>query len=80
MTFILCPECGNCLGEIIKFVTLAKKGLLQQVIKKSYPDHALDKIDLDKENINIGFVLDLIGANMVCCRQHLLGSHENDRV
>ncbi len=80
MTFILCPECGNCLGEIAKFVALAQKGLIQQTIKKTYPDHAIDKIDLEKEDINIGFILDLVGANMVCCRQHLLGSRENDHV
>jgi DNA-directed RNA polymerase subunit N (RpoN/RPB10) len=80
MTFTLCPECGNNLGEIVKFVSLAKQGLIQQVIKDSYADYSVDKIAFNKGDIEIGFILDLVGATMVCCRQHLIGARDNDTV
>ena len=74
MTFVLCPECGNCLGEIIRFVELARKGFLKTIIEKKYKGYSPDKICIQNINADIGFILDLVGAKLVCCRHHLIGA------
>jgi hypothetical protein len=79
MSYILCPECRNCLGEVGKFVVLAKQGFIQTIIADKYKDIDINKVDMD-EDVSIGFILDLVGAKLICCRQHLLGIRENEVV
>lgn len=78
MTFTLCPECGNCLGEIITFVKYAKYGMIKALTEKEYKDYSVEKLELKKMDMDIGFILDLLGAKLICCRQHILGSKENE--
>jgi hypothetical protein len=78
MTYTLCPECRKCLGDISKFVELARKGLIKSMMESEFKNHTPDKIELSTTNIDIGFILDTVGAKLICCRQHLLGAKEEN--
>lgn len=78
MTFILCPECRKCLGDVAKFVEYARKGLMKTITENKFKDISPEKLELTDTGVNIGFILDLVGAKLICCRQHLLGMYEED--
>ena len=69
---ILCYECGNDLGEIFEFVNYARQGFTMSEMK-------LNTVDIDKVELNpniakpIGFILDAVNIDKICCRTHLIG-------
>ena len=77
---ILCPSCGNGLSEVYEFIMLAKKGYYKSLSKNQSKIH-IDKVELCP-NINkpIGFILDAAGLNLICCRMHMLGVTNFDKI
>jgi DNA-directed RNA polymerase subunit N (RpoN/RPB10) len=76
MMFTLCPECGNCLGEIItayKMISMFNR--LEQSKKKNI-------VCPDKEILMEGNfepeedILDALGLENYCCRTKILTSRE----
>jgi len=71
---ILCPSCGNGIGEVFKFIKLAEQGYY-----KSLKDTPLGSVNPDKIELipnialPIGFILDAAGLKLMCCRMHVLG-------
>ena len=74
---ILCPECKNYLGEFEEFIEVAKKGFYKEILKKEN-DISEDTIFLHTEvSKPIGFILDALNINLLCCRTHLICNHKN---
>ena len=77
---ILCPSCGNCLAEVYDFISLAKNGYYKSL------NQTMNKVNNDKLEIcpniakPIGFILDAAGLNLICCRMHILGDTDFDRI
>jgi DNA-directed RNA polymerase subunit N (RpoN/RPB10) len=74
--FILCPDCGENLGEIYDFIDLARQGYIKKVVFQSekYKEFSPDKMVLNPNVIPpIGAILDAAELNNVCCRIHILG-------
>lgn len=74
MSFILCPECSFCLGEIYEFVNLAKQGYYKKTLEKTLEKTNVNKLEICP-NVSkpIGFILDAVGVTNLCCRMHILG-------
>ena len=74
MSFILCPECSCCLGEISEFIDLAKQGYYKSMMKKTLTEIKPETLEICP-NISypIGHILDAVGALNICCRMHILG-------
>jgi hypothetical protein len=78
---VLCPSCGNGLGEVYEFIDLARQGYY-----KSLGDKIPKKINSDKLQLcpnlalPIGFILDAAGLNLLCCRMHVLGVTNFDKI
>jgi DNA-directed RNA polymerase subunit N (RpoN/RPB10) len=81
MSFILCPECSFCLGEIFEFIDLAKQGYYKSTMKKTFNDVNPEKLEICP-NISkpIGFIMDAVGVTNICCRMHILGVTNFDKV
>lgn len=79
--FILCPECCENLGEVRDFINLAKQGYYKSTIKKEFDTIKPDKL-LICPNISkpIGFILDAVGLTNLCCRMHILGETNFDKI
>lgn len=77
---ILCPSCGNGLSEVYDFIKLAKQGYYKSLGKE------ISVVNVDKlqlcPNISkpIGFILDAAGLNLLCCRMHILGVTNFDKI
>jgi hypothetical protein len=75
MSHVLCPECGNCIGSVRKFVMAAREGLF-----KSHLEKEKRKVDPSKmqscPNVlpPIHDILDAAKLTNICCRMHMLGS------
>lgn len=78
MSFILCPECSACLGEIVNLYKKARDGLTKSVIDDNYADYDIHKIAFKDGELSTGFILDVLGATKICCRQHLMGMVDNE--
>ena len=78
--FILCPECCENLGEVVDFIHLTKQGYYS-TLKKEITPVAPEKLvicpDISKP---IGFILDAVGLNNLCCRMHILGITNFDNI
>jgi DNA-directed RNA polymerase subunit N (RpoN/RPB10) len=73
-SFILCPECGENLGEVYEFINVAKQGFyksdIPNILKKENPE----KIEITSNVTKpIGFIMDAVGITNICCRTHVLG-------
>jgi hypothetical protein len=81
MSFILCPECSFCLGEVYDFINLAKQGYYKSTMQKSFDEIKSEKLEICP-NISkpIGFIMDAVGATNICCRMHILGVTNFDKV
>lgn len=80
-SFILCPECSSCIGEVIEFINLTKQGYYKTTMKKSFSEIKPEKLELCP-NISkpIGFIMDSVGMTNICCRMHILGLTNFDKV
>jgi hypothetical protein len=81
MSFILCPECSFCLGEVYEFIDLAKQGYYKSTMKKTLENVRPETLELCP-NISkpIGFMMDIMGVTNICCRMHLLGVTNFDKI
>ena len=71
--FILCPSCGNCLGEYYDFIKLVKTGYYKSLKLNEKVD--IGQIDICPDLAKpIGFILDAVGLDLICCRTHILGA------
>lgn len=77
---ILCPSCGNGLSEVYDFIELAKQGYYKSLGNK-IKNVNIDKLELCP-NISkpIGFILDAAGLDLICCRMHILGVTNFDKI
>jgi hypothetical protein len=76
---VLCPSCGNGLGEVYDFVNLAKQGYYKSLGNKI--NVSVDKLNICPDiTLPIGFILDAAGLNLICCRMHMLGVTNFDKV
>ncbi len=74
---ILCPECGEDLGEIY---------LAYEAVKNAYFDKELSKhnVSVDIVNLvsnilpNLTFIFDALHINNQCCRIHIIGTTDFD--
>lgn len=74
--FILCPDCGENLGEVYDFIDLARQGYIKKIISESkeFKDFSPDKMVLNPNIIPpIGEILDAAELTNDCCRVHILG-------
>ena len=78
---ILCPECGECLGELYEFINLVRQGYYKSIAPKSDKDILPEKLELCP-NIStpIGFILDAVDLTNLCCRMHMLGVTYFDKI
>lgn len=76
LTYVKCPECSACIGEVAHLIYLVRIGMNLELEKK-YEEYDITKLSFNDSNISIGFALDLAGAKLECCRQHLLGMEPN---
>lgn len=70
---ILCPECSECIGEVIIFIDAAKMGYYRKHIAsdKKLRDSDPAKLELNsKAAPDIGFILDSAMLKLMCCRTH----------
>jgi DNA-directed RNA polymerase subunit N (RpoN/RPB10) len=77
---VLCPSCGGGLSEVYDFIDLAKQGYYKSESK--IPDaFKSDKLELCPNiALPIGFILDAAGVKLLCCRMHVLGVTNFDKV
>lgn len=80
-SFILCPECKMCIGEISEFVQLVKQGYYTSTITKKDAEIKSDKLKICP-NVSkpIGFILDAVGCTNICCRMHILGETDFENI
>ena len=77
--YLLCPSCGNCLGEHYEFINAVKTGYYKSI-------KVAEKIDIGKIDIcpdiakPIGFILDAVGLDLICCRTHVLGATNFNKI
>lgn len=74
--FILCPDCGENLGEVFAFIDLARRGFIKKVISESeeFKEFSPDKMILNSDVIPpIKEILDAAELPNDCCRVHILG-------
>jgi DNA-directed RNA polymerase subunit N (RpoN/RPB10) len=77
--YILCPSCGNCLGEYYEFINIVKNGYYKSL-------NIDEKVNINKIEIcpnitkPIGFILDAVGLNLMCCRMHILGATNFEKI
>jgi hypothetical protein len=80
-SFILCPECCSCLGEIYEFINLTKQGYYRSILKKTFDEIKPEKLELCPDiSKPIGFIMDAVGATNLCCRMHILGVTNFDKI
>ena len=77
---VLCPSCGGALAEVYDFIELAKQGYYKSESK--IPEEIKsDKLELYPNiSLPIGFILDAAGVKLLCCRMHILGVTNFDKV
>jgi len=69
---ILCFECGELIGPIFEFINFAKQGFFKEDIKNTNVN--IDNVGLNPYVIKpIGFILDAVNLNNICCRKTILG-------
>ena len=77
---ILCPSCGGSLAEVYDFIDLARQGYYKsktEVPKAFNPE----KSELCPNiALPIGFILDAAGVTLMCCRMHILGVTNFDKI
>lgn len=79
--FILCPECSENIGEVCEFIHLAKQGYYQTNMKKIFTEIKPEKLELCPDiSKPIGFIMDAVGLTNICCRMHILGMTNFDKV
>lgn len=74
--FILCPDCGENIGEVYKFIDIARQGFIKKTILESeeFKEYSPDKMALNSNVIPpIKDILDAAGLTNDCCRVHILG-------
>lgn len=74
--FILCPDCGENLGEVHDFVNMARQGFIKKVISESaeFKEFSPDKMVLNSKVVPpIKEILDAAELFNDCCRSHILG-------
>jgi DNA-directed RNA polymerase subunit N (RpoN/RPB10) len=77
---VLCPSCGNGLAEVYDFIDLARQGYYKSGIKIPTSIKP-DKLELVPNiALPIGFILDAAGLKLLCCRMHVLGVTNFDKV
>jgi DNA-directed RNA polymerase subunit N (RpoN/RPB10) len=78
---VLCPSCGGGLAEVYDFIDLAKQGYYKSLSTKESDSIKTDKLELCPDvALPIGFILDAAGLNLLCCRMHILGVTNFDKV
>ena len=76
---ILCPECGECIGEVYEFIDMVKQGYYSTIKYKK--EIQPEKIELCSDvSKPIGFILDAVGITNICCSMHILGVTYFDKV
>jgi hypothetical protein len=78
--FILCPECSCNIGEVYDFINLTKQGYYKTILKKNNsikPENLILLPDIVKP---IGFILDAAGLTNLCCRMHVLGTTNFNKI
>lgn len=77
--FILCPSCSNNLGEIIEFVTLARKGMVKKAVDAAAAHVSMISLS-DGAAPPMGPILDAVGLTQerMCCRMHVMGASANE--
>ena len=77
--FILCPECSENIGEVAEFIDLVKQGFYKDIDKKENiePEKLVICPNISKP---IGFILDAVGLKNICCRMHILGATNFDKI
>ena len=77
--YLLCPSCGNCLAEYYEFINAVKIGYYKSI-------KVTEKIDIGKIDIcpditkPIGFILDAVDFELICCRMHILGATNFNKI
>lgn len=74
--FILCPDCGENLGEVYDFIDLARQGFIKKIIfeSKDFKEFSPDKMILNPDVVPpIKEILDAAELTNDCCRIHILG-------
>ena len=75
-SFILCPECGFCIGKYADFVENAKQSLYREQAygdDAKYADYSPDKVVFDPSiTPPLQGVFDALHIKNRCCRMHML--------
>ena len=69
MSFVLCPECGFCLGEIYMAYQIISLARRLPAGRGKIPDNMIlmpDQFDDEKD------ILDMLRINNTCCRAHVM--------
>ena len=76
---VLCPECGDCIGEVYEFINTVKQGYYSTLKHKT--NIQPEKIELTSGiNKPIGFILDALDIKNLCCRMHIISVTVFDKV
>jgi DNA-directed RNA polymerase subunit N (RpoN/RPB10) len=81
MTFILCPECRNCLGDVYTFYTITRKAIINQYIKneEKYSKYSAEQLDISVNAPPMNLLLDMCGLKLSCCRQRVMSYEDIDK-
>lgn len=74
--FILCPECGECLGEVFQFYNVVKSNYTKKMVHFD-----ASKADIKSDfSLKFDFIMNAIQIKKQCCRMHILGYVDFDDI
>lgn len=80
--YILCPECGFCVGKYYEFIDLAKHAQNLEFKETSkFSDYKPDKIQFATDAVpTLEGIFDALDIEKRCCRMHIMGKTEFDKM
>lgn len=78
---ILCPECGEGLGEVFMFYDAVKKQHHQKIMENAPKKINIDKVDLKEDVLgNLDYIFKALQINLQCCRMHIMSVADIDLI
>jgi len=80
--FILCPECGFCIGKYMQFIDAAKYAIYEEKVftNPEFKDYAPDKMAFAAGiTPTLEPLFDALRIKNRCCRMHIMAKTDFDK-